>query len=208
MKHWAIILLLPTLISIVIVCLGNKVFTTKSKYGFQKFKQFIIYFLEMYIIIFIGISTITYFESNSFIFWQSDESFFEYFQRGLAVFSTYQLFVFATLKLSISADKDSYLAYKKALKYTLHYVNNDQVLNNITDFLELNRDNAMYSNEIRESLSRLIIGIEKHLENYKCKYSKEKLITTLNTEIIDVEHTLETYNLAWMNSFLLYLLKW
>src|SRR5690625_5242921 len=103
-----------------------------------------IYFIEMYVLIFIGISAITYFDTDSFIFCRSNESFFEYFQRGLAVFSTYQLFVFATLKLSVSADKDSYLAYKKALNYTLHYIDNNKVLIQVKKFLEKNYKSTIY----------------------------------------------------------------
>jgi len=207
MIKWVILLLLPLFLLVVIVSIGNKVFTTRTKYVFQKFKQFMIYFIEMYVIIFIGISAITYFETDSFIFWRSNESFFEYFQRGLAVFSTYQLFVFATLKLSVSADKDSYLAYKKALNYTLHYIDNNKVLIQVKKFLEENYESPMYSNEIKDSLNELIRQIEIHSNSYENKDFKKKLIITLKSNLIDVEHTLETYNLAWMNSFLLYILK-
>src|SRR5699024_2718589 len=207
MIKWVILLLLPLFLLVVIVSIGNKVFTTRTKYVFQKFKQFMIYFIEMYVIIFIGISAITYFETDSFIFWRSNESFFDYFQRGLAFFSTYQLFVFATLKLSVSADKDSYLAYKKALNYTLHYIDNNKVLIQVKKFLEENYESPMYSNEIKDSLNELIRQIEIHSNSYENKDFKKKLIITLKSNLIDVEHTLETYNLAWMNSFLLYILK-
>src|SRR5699024_6375259 len=98
MIKWVILLLFPLFLLVVIVSIGNRVFTTRTKYVVQKYKQFMIYFIEMYVIRFIGISAITYFETDSFIFWRSNESFFEYFQRGLAVFSTHQLLVFATLK--------------------------------------------------------------------------------------------------------------
>lgn len=166
-----------------------------------------IYFIEMYIVIFVGISTITYFESDSFIFWKTNESFFEYFQRGLAIFSTYQLFVFATLKLSISADKDSYLAYKRILKYTLHYIENDYELNGVKNNLEENDDKLMYSNEIKHSLCELIKKIEEYAKSGGNMEFREYLVITLKLKIIDAEHSLETYNLAWMNSFLLSILK-
>lgn len=204
MKSWIFLLFLPILLLLIIVVIGNLIFTKRTKYAFQKFKQFMVYFIEMYVVIFIGISAITYFEKDSFLFWQSNESFFEYFQRGLAIFSTYQLFVFATLKLSVSADKDSYLTYKNVLNYTLHCIDNNQDLIRIKAFLEKNLESPMFSNNVRKSLNELIIKIENYDKN---KDYKKKLTFNLKAEIIDVEHILETYNLAWMNSFLLYILK-
>jgi hypothetical protein len=210
MTHWVMLLSLPLVLLIVVVIIGNRIFTKKTKYGFQKLKQFMVYFIEMYTVIYIGISAITYFESGSFIFWQSNESFFEYFQRGLAVYSTYQLFVFATLKLSIAADQDSYLAYKKALIVVLHHLDNDLSLEKAEEFLESHYESPMFSNEIRNSLSRLIEVIKEYkviADDSDRRIYKKELVITINSQVIDVEHILETYNLAWMSSFLLYILK-
>src|SRR5690625_5631404 len=101
MIKWVILLLLPLFLLVVIVSIGNKVFTTRTKYVFQKFKQFMIYFIEMYVIIFIGISAITYFDTDSFIFWRSNESFFEYFLRCFSVFCTFVLFVFVMVMITV-----------------------------------------------------------------------------------------------------------
>ncbi|MFC2948103.1 hypothetical protein [Virgibacillus sediminis] len=210
MTHWIMVLSLPLVFLIVMVIIGSGIFGKKTKYGFQKLKQFMVYFIEMYTVIFIGISAITYFESGSFIFWQSNESFFEYFQRGLAVYSTYQLFVFATLKLSVAADQDSYLAYKKVLRVVLQHIDNDLSLSKLKEFLEGNYESPMFSNGVRSSLSHLIEVIEEYsviTDNYDKGGYKKELVLTLNSQIIDVEHILETYNLAWMSSFLLYILK-
>lgn len=194
---------------VIVVVIGNRIFPKKTKYGFQKFKQFMLYFIEMYTIIFIGISAITYFESGTYIFWQSDDSFFDYFQSGLAVYSTYQLFVFATLKLSVAADQDSYLAYKKILKVLLHNLNYDKPLDKFKVFLENNYDSPMFSNGIKKSISNLIKVIKEYeiIDGNEKEIYKNELISTINAQIIDVEHKLETYNLAWMSSILLYLLK-
>lgn len=210
MTQWIILLFLPLMFLIVLVVVGNRIFTKKTKYGFQKIKQFMVYFIEMYTVIYIGISAITYFESGLFIFWLSNESFFEYFQRGLAVYSVYQLFVFATLKLSIAADQDSYMAYKKALIMVLHHLDNDLSLEKLEDFLESNYESAMFSNEVRSSLSRLIEVIKEYniiTDDTEKVKSKKELVMTINFQIIEVEHILQTYSLVWMSSFLLNRLK-
>src|SRR5690625_7205765 len=89
------------------------------------------------------------------------------------------------LKLSVSADKDSYLAYKKSLNYTLHYIDNNKVLIQVKKFLEENYESPMYSNEIKDSLNELIRQIEIHSNSYENKDFKKKLIITLKSNLID-----------------------
>src|SRR5690625_7648689 len=101
--------------------------------------------------------------------------------------------------------RSSYLANKKAFNYTLHYIDDNKVLIQVKKFLEENYESPIYSNEIKDSLNELIRQIEIHSNSYENKDFKKKLIITLISNLIDVEHTLETYNLAWTNSFLLYI---
>lgn len=196
----AIVLLAPIFLLMLTIPAEKRYLQT---YKGQRYKQFLLYFSEMYMAIMMGISFLTFIEQGDFVFWNSGETFFDYFQRGLASYTVYQIFVIVILQTA--SEKDSLLANKKLVRTLINKLNYGISIEEEIAFLlqKVNDGSIMFTNSTLNNF-RVIIYESK---NIKDENDIDRFIFNLKQQEINLDHEIQFQGLAWQSSFFLRFVK-
>ncbi|MGA4719498.1 hypothetical protein ACOZ9X_05795 [Fictibacillus nanhaiensis] len=147
-------------------------------------------------------------EKGSLFHWVKEITKFEFLDKVTIIFALHQLLLFSFNRLKLSARDDALLMVKSlalsSLNKVKHNIDLEQIIQKCNQLLST-EDGTLMFNENDVIMINHLKGLTEKLMSKEIKQDRyEYLVESL---IIDVDHYVQTNNLAWTNSFLLNLFK-
>ncbi|WP_312541400.1 hypothetical protein [Enterococcus sp.] len=174
----------------------------KKTFSLQKKRQTWIYIIEIYYSSLFFTMLITKFEDNYFWLWNGENQIEVLLERFFLSFAIYQLFILVKRKLDSSAEIDSYNSMKVFCIRLLHLKEHEDLVG-IQTLIDHTRREIINNNQIM--INERSLKVFEIIDN--TNPGSSQFSATVQSLIVDLEHSIECESLYWMESFLLNIFK-